>query len=181
MFDEQGVLIGSDSTSPGVLPASSSSASTSSIHLSLDEIANFATPMNLLPGASGSDLSSYGGAGSAEGGSIVAGGSQASFDSFLSGADALDISSETTNGTVVSSAASGVSLPEIRSESGTPSLPDDGEFPCPQCDKKFGNRRNLTSHMRRHTGDYKLFCDDCGKGFFTQSKMDSHKRKHTGK
>ena len=36
------------------------------------------------------------------------------------------------------------------------------------------------SHMRRHTGDYKLFCESCGKGFFTQSKLDSHKRKHTG-
>ena len=80
----------------------------------------------------------------------------------------------------------------FRSESGTPSLPDDsmdgsgtggsmsGEFPCHQCDKKFGNRRNLVSHLRRHTGDYKIFCDDCGKGFFTQSKLDSHKRKHTG-
>ena len=39
-----------------------------------------------------------------------------------------------------------------RSGSGTPSLPDEGEFPCPQCDKRFGNRRNLMSHMRRHTG-----------------------------
>ena len=85
-----------------------------------------------------------------------------------------------------------------RSGSGTPSLPDEGEFPCPQCDKRFGNRRNLMSHMRRHTGtwslvatdgyiilsflgDYKLFCESCGKGFFTQSKLDSHKRKHTGK
>eukprot|EP00092_Neocalanus_flemingeri_P012486 GFUD01013459.1.p1 GENE.GFUD01013459.1~~GFUD01013459.1.p1 ORF type:complete len:2839 (+),score=729.45 GFUD01013459.1:442-8517(+) len=67
-----------------------------------------------------------------------------------------------------------------RSGSGTPSLPDEGEFPCPQCDKRFGNRRNLMSHMRRHTGDYKLFCESCGKGFFTQSKLDSHKRKHTG-
>merc|ERR1711892_1100865 len=67
-----------------------------------------------------------------------------------------------------------------RSGSGTPSLPDEGEFPCPQCDKRFGNRRNLMSHMRRHTGDYKLFCESCGKGFLTQSKLDSHKRKHTG-
>lgn len=60
----------------------------------------------------------------------------------------------------------GVSLSDIQSEgsvavtspftprsgSGTPSLPDEGEFPCPQCDKRFGNRRNLMSHMRRHTG-----------------------------
>eukprot|EP00095_Tigriopus_kingsejongensis_P002910 maker-scaffold336_size202805-snap-gene-1.35 protein:Tk02910 transcript:maker-scaffold336_size202805-snap-gene-1.35-mRNA-1 annotation:"zinc finger protein 729-like" len=129
---------------------------TDPIHLSIDDIASFAQPM------------------------CAADGSQASFDtsietaSFLSGADALDIASETTNGTA------SLSLPEIRSESGTPSLPDDGEFPCGQCDKKFGNRRNLVSHMRRHTGDYKLFCLDCNKGFFTQSKLDSHKRKHTG-
>eukprot|EP00088_Acartia_fossae_P018088 TRINITY_DN20399_c0_g1_i3.p1 TRINITY_DN20399_c0_g1~~TRINITY_DN20399_c0_g1_i3.p1 ORF type:complete len:1235 (+),score=303.28 TRINITY_DN20399_c0_g1_i3:275-3706(+) len=76
---------------------------------------------------------------------------------------------------------SGITSPFTpRSGSGTPSLPDDGEFPCTQCDKRFGNRRNLMSHMRRHTGDYKLFCEDCGKGFFTQSKLDSHKRKHTG-
>lgn len=107
----------------------------------------------------------------------------------------------------IQSEGSGVSLasvtgpftPHPRSESGTPSLPDEGEFPCAQCDKKFGNRRNLMSHMRRHTGegihiykrhtwllihcsgDYKLFCESCGKGFFTQSKLDSHKRKHTGK
>jgi uncharacterized Zn-finger protein len=132
-------------------------SSDSAIHISLDDIANFAQPMNTT-------------------------GSHASFDtsietsSFLSGADALDIISETTNGTNTSG---------IRSESGTPSLPDDvngsgEEFPCVQCDKKFGNRRNLVSHVRRHTGDYKIFCDDCGKGFFTQSKLDSHRRKHTG-
>ena len=63
----------------------------------------------------------------------------------------------------IQSEGSGVSLasvtgdlaftPRPRSESGTPSLPDEGEFPCAQCDKKFGNRRNLMSHMRRHTGE----------------------------
>ena len=57
---------------------------------------------------------------------------------------------------------------------------NNGDFPCSHCEKRFGNRRNLLSHMRRHTGDFKLFCESCGKGFFTQSKLDSHKRKHTG-
>ena len=48
---------------------------------------------------------------------------------------------------------SGITSPFTpRSGSGTPSLPDEGEFPCTQCDKRFGNRRNLMSHMRRHTG-----------------------------
>ena len=129
-------------------------ANDSTIHLSIDDIAHFAQPMTTSSG-------------------LTADGSHASFDTSLETSSFLsDIASETTNGTV--------SLPEIRSDSGTPSLPDEGEFPCSQCDKKFGNRRNLTSHMRRHTGDYKIYCDDCGKGFFTQSKLDSHKRKHTG-
>lgn len=131
----------------------------SAIHLSLDDIAAFTQPMT----STGTD------------------GSHGSFDtsletsSFLSGADALDMASEPTNGT------SSVNLPDLRSESGTPSIPDEGDFPCQHCDKKFGARRNLTSHMRRHNGDYKLFCDTCNKGFFTQSKLDLHKRKHTGK
>lgn len=64
----------------------------------------------------------------------------------------------------------GVSLSDIqseasvtaRSESGTPSLPDEGEFPCAQCDKKFGNRRNLMSHMRRHTGKIDIISDSSG-------------------
>ena len=137
-----------------------SSATDSAVQFSLDDL-TFAQPL------------------------VATDGSHASFDtsietsSFLSGNEALDdILSETTNGT--SSAT--VSIAEAQpSESRTPSLPDDGEYPCSHCEKKFGNRRNLLSHMRRHTGDFKLFCDSCGKGFFTQSKLDSHKRKHTGK
>ena len=75
------------------------------------------------------------------------------------------------------SSVSVTSLTAPPTPSRTPSLPsDDGEFPCSHCEKKFGNRRNLLSHMRRHTGDFKLFCESCGKGFFTQSKLDSHKR-----
>ena len=139
-------------------------SSDSAIHLSLDDIASFAQPI-VDPTTDGSHTSFD---------------TSIETSSFLSGTESHpleDILSETTT-----NAATPVSLPESfpHAESRTPSLPDDGEFPCPQCDKKFGNRRNLLSHTRRHTGDFKLFCDDCGKGFFTQSKLDSHKRKHTG-
>jgi hypothetical protein len=93
-------------------------ASDAAIHLSLDDIASFAQPM-------------------------TSGGNAASdVDSFLSGNDALDVMSETTNGTISGS----VSIPEIRSESGTPSLPDEGEFPCTQCDKKVSRVENGNGH-----------------------------------
>ena len=138
----------------------------SAIHLSLDDLANFAQPM------------------------VATDGSHNSFDtsietsSFLSGADALDIINDANSSH--HAPLGGMEDPvssrnTATSGSRTPSVSDDGEFPCSQCDKRFGNRRNLLSHMRRHTGDFKLFCDHCSKGFFTQSKLESHKRKHTGK
>merc|ERR1712218_125847 len=133
-------------------------SSDSAIQLSLDDIASFAQPI-VDPTTDGSHTSFD---------------TSIETSSFLSGTESHpleDILSEPN-----ANAAPPVSLPESfpHAESRTPSLPDDGEFPCPQCDKKFGNRRNLLSHTRRHTGDFKLFCDDCGKGFFTQSKLDSH-------
>ena len=75
-----------------------------------------------------------------------------------------------------------------RSGSGTPSLPDEGEYPCPQCDKRFGNRRNLMSHMRRHTGNRIVFWAvaashmrrHIGNGIVLWAVDASHMRRHTG-
>ena len=77
----------------------------------------------------------------------------------LGGVSLSDIQSETGSGVSLASLVTtgGPYTPRPRSESGTPSLPDEGEFPCAQCDKKFGNRRNLMSHMRRHTGEWRDF------------------------
>jgi len=145
-----------------------------SVNLSLDDLTNFAQPLHGgLPGSAHDQSFDT----SMDGSS-----------SFLSSADTFDLVGDNTSDcnrtpslADIRSESGGMTSPFTpRSGSGTPSLPDEGEFPCPQCDKRFGNRRNLMSHMRRHTGDYKLFCENCGKGFFTQSKLDSHKRKHTG-
>lgn len=147
-----------------------------SVSLSLEDLTGFSQPLG------GSCLNGTGDSSYEDGGTSFLSSADLSHDAFdLVGDDTSDGYSRRTPSIVDMRSESGLTSPFTpRSGSGTPSLPDEGDYPCPQCDKRFGNRRNLMSHMRRHTGDYKLFCDDCNKGFFTQSKLDSHKRKHTG-
>merc|ERR1711899_690508 len=101
----------------------------SAIHLSLDDLASFAQPM------------------------VATDGSHNSFDtsietsSFLSGADALDIINDSSHHPPLGGLEPGSSRNTATSGSRTPSISDDGEFPCTQCEKRFGNRRNLLSHM----------------------------------
>merc|ERR1719438_703474 len=160
----------------------------SAVNLSLDDLTGFTQPLGGSGGMGQADNSFDA---SMDGSTSFLSGADMSTDTFDlvgdSNSDSGYTRTPSTSGSVwldsrdsVSSGRGtglGVSLSDIQSEgsvavtspftprsgSGTPSLPDEGEFPCPQCDKRFGNRRNLMSHMRRHT-DYKLFCDSCGKG-----------------
>merc|ERR1719189_103538 len=152
-------------------------SSDSAVNLSLDDLTSFTQPLGGSLSSSGLHQDNSFDA-SMDGSASFLSGADMSTDTFeLVGED--DINSHDPDPRNDSGGAHSPFTP--RSGSATPSEEGDQVFPCPHCpDKRFGNRRNLLSHTRRHTGDFKLFCDDCGKGFFTQSKLDSHKRKHTG-
>merc|ERR1719205_535828 len=155
----------------------------SAVNLSLDDLTSFTQPLGGSLSSSGLHQDNSFDA-SMDGSASFLSGADMSTDTFeLVGEDDNDVSGHTnSHDSDPRNDSGGAHSPFTpRSGSATPSEEGDQVFPCPHCpDKRFGNRRNLMSHMRRHTGDYKLFCESCGKGFFTQSKLDSHKRKHTG-
>ena len=57
----------------------------------------------------------------------------------------------------------------------------EGTFVCVKCNKKFGNKRNLTRHMDiLHAGRFKFYCDQCKKGFSDSTNYKNHMNKHAG-
>jgi len=52
-------------------------------------------------------------------------------------------------------------------------------FPCPQCDKKFGQAEDLRRHHRTHTGERPHGCDQCAEKFVQPAHLDAHRRRHT--
>ena len=64
-----------------------------------------------------------------------------------------------------------VQIPEKQNES------DRKLFPCPDCEKSFGNRNSLGKHKVCHTDRYK--CQTCGKGFSQNRDIENHHKNQT--
>lgn len=74
----------------------------------------------------------------------------------------------------------GITCDEIASFIGHPE--DDNKWKClyPDCDKKFGRKENIKSHVQTHLGDRQFQCKDCGKCFVRQHDLKRHANIHSG-
>ncbi len=74
----------------------------------------------------------------------------------------------------------GVTCDEIASFIGFPE--NDNKWKClyPHCDKKFGRKENIKSHVQTHLGDRQFQCKDCLKCFVRQHDLKRHANIHSG-
>lgn len=75
----------------------------------------------------------------------------------------------------------GVTIDEIAAFIQGPD-PHDGKWTClfPDCDKKFGRKENIKSHVQTHLGDRQFRCNHCRKCFVRQHDLKRHSKIHSG-
>lgn len=75
----------------------------------------------------------------------------------------------------------GVSIDEIASFIHGPD-PEDGKWVClhPGCERRFGRKENIKSHVQTHLGDRQFKCDHCEKCFVRGHDLKRHAKIHTG-
>ncbi|KAI5806152.1 hypothetical protein EDC01DRAFT_136286 [Geopyxis carbonaria] len=75
----------------------------------------------------------------------------------------------------------GISVEEISSFISGPE-PSDGKWVClfPECNKRFGRKENIKSHVQTHLGDRQFRCEVCKKCFVRQHDLKRHAKIHTG-
>jgi regulatory protein SWI5 len=60
--------------------------------------------------------------------------------------------------------------------------PLDGKWMClyPDCNKRFGRKENIKSHIQTHLGDRQFICNHCNKCFVRQHDLKRHSKIHSG-
>lgn len=58
----------------------------------------------------------------------------------------------------------------------------DNKWTClfPECNRKFGRKENIKSHIQTHLGDRQFRCNSCGKCFVRQHDLKRHVKIHSG-
>ncbi|KAL2866975.1 putative C2H2 transcription factor (Swi5) [Aspergillus lucknowensis] len=75
----------------------------------------------------------------------------------------------------------GVTIDEIAAYIHGPD-PEDGKWVClhPGCQRRFGRKENIKSHVQTHLGDRQYKCDHCDKCFVRGHDLKRHAKIHTG-
>ncbi|KAI9834248.1 MAG: hypothetical protein M1819_003086 [Sarea resinae] len=75
----------------------------------------------------------------------------------------------------------GITVDDIATYIDGPDLVD-GKWTCryPECNKKFGRKENIKSHVQTHLGDRQYRCNHCQKCFVRQHDLKRHAKIHSG-